>query len=92
MDLPFYTANVLVSTSREDIETIFINPDASLSTRRKSISEIAEKSDKTFLFAPGLDSGLISLTDSFLFEQEPLITLEFIFDISSFFYQFTTFF
>jgi len=78
MDLPFYTANVLVSTSKKDIDTIFLNPDSSLSPKKKSISELIGDSKSTFLFAPGVDSGLIRLTDSFLYTGSPLITLEFV--------------
>ena len=78
MDLPFYTANVLVSTSKKDMDAIFLNPDSSMSPKKKSLSEIISDTESTFVFEPGRDSGLIRLTDSFLNGASPIITLEFV--------------
>ena len=75
MQLPYHTANVLVTTNKASMQKLFFNVSK---FPKKPLSELIEKDSDVFLFAPGKESGLISFRDSWGRGSSPTMTLEFL--------------
>mgnify|MGYP003670193454 FL=1 len=72
MQLPYHTANVLVTTNKASMQKLFFNVSK---FPKKPLSELIEKDSDVFLFAPGKESGLISFRDSWGRGSSPTMTL-----------------